>query len=109
MHRLSPALHLCTITSHMPSLVGYERLLCLHIHRLGQPLYRAPGAGEMRHKTTMSLPRGAGGMAVGLLSVCVLFDLNVFICLMPLTPYGEGAAQGEEGHANEPLTAGGPN
>lgn len=38
----------------------------------------------------MSLPRGAGGMAVGLLSVCVLFDLNVFICLMPLTPYGEG-------------------
>lgn len=29
-------------------------------------------------------------MAVGLLSVCVLFDLNVFICLMPLTPYGEG-------------------
>lgn len=48
-------------------------------------------------------------MAVGLLSVCVLFDLNVFICLTPLTPYGGGAALGEEGHANEPLTAGGPN
>lgn len=28
-------------------------------------------------------------MAVGLLCACVLFDLNVFICLMPLTPYGE--------------------
>lgn len=29
-------------------------------------------------------------MAVELLSVGVLFDLNVFICLMPLTPHGEG-------------------
>lgn len=76
----------------MLSLVGYESSFCLHlhIHSLGQALYWAPGVGEMRHKTTMSLPRGAGGMAAGLLSVCVLFDLNVFICLMPLTPYGEG-------------------
>lgn len=65
---------------------------CFHIHLLGQPVYRAPGAGEMRHKTTMSLPRGAGGVAEGLLFVCVLFDLNVFICLMPLAPYREGAA-----------------
>lgn len=40
----------------------------------------------------MSLPRGAGGVAEGLLFVCVLFDLNVFICLMPLAPYREGAA-----------------
>ena len=43
----------------------------------------------------MSLPRGAGGMAPGLLSVCVLFDLNVFICLMPLTPYGGRGRLGE--------------
>lgn len=51
----------------------------------------------MRHKTTVSLPRGAGGMAVGPLSVCVLFDLNVFICLMPLTPHGEEGGEGREG------------
>lgn len=61
----------------------------------------------------MSLPRGAGGLAEGLLFVCVLFDFNVFICLMPPTSLqgrGEaGSGRGGEGHANEPLTAGSPN
>lgn len=45
----------------------------------------------------MSLPRGAGGVAEGLLFACVLFDLNVFICLMPLPPYGEGGSPGRGG------------
>lgn len=71
--------------------------MCLHIHSLGQALYWAPGVGEMRHKTTMSLPRGAGGMAVELLSVGVLFDLNVFICLMPLTSRGAGRLRKRRG------------
>lgn len=46
----------------------------------------------------MSLPRGAGGMAAGLLSVCVLFDLNVFICLDAPDSLRGGVARGEEGH-----------
>lgn len=71
--------------------------LCFHTHLLGQPVYRAPGAGEMSHKTSMSLPRGAGGVAEGLLFVCVLFDFNVFICLMPLPPCRGGGSSGRGG------------
>lgn len=92
LHRLGPSPFSSPMHDHgvhAVSCVLWE-LLCLHIQSLGQQLNWPLGAGEMRHKTTMSLPRGAGGMAVGLLSVCVLFDLNVFICLMPPTPYGEG-------------------
>lgn len=69
---------------------------CFHIHLLGQPVYGAPGAAGMSHKTSMSLPRGAGGLAEGLLFVCVLFDFNVFICLMPPTSLqGRGDRLGE--------------
>lgn len=86
---LGPAVHLSMTAVYVVS-SGLWELLCLHIHSLGQTLYWAPGLVEMRHKTTMSLPRGAGGMAVELLSVGVLFDLNVFIFLMPRLPLGRG-------------------
>lgn len=53
--------------------VGRGRSPAFRIGSLGPTLRRTPGVGEMKHKTTMYLPQGAGGMQRGYcLSACCL-------------------------------------